>query len=287
MPSSFQRRFLMTLPTFFRIAYSINPKMNPANPTGQVSPSHAKDEFHEIMACHRRLGHQIELMPAVDFPDFVFTANHALCIDGKVMLGNPRPAERRGEIIYARKALEELSYQEFEEAPFYFSGQGDALHLGPELIMMGKQWRTDPKMAPILAEYFDCEVVALTTIPAGRQHQAMSYSSHFYDLDLAVAPLQFGKSIAYCPEAFAPKERAKLERALIDRGYRLYPVPLAEALKGCLNLISDGSAVMRPDVKSSALEAAIAAEALADHRLKVTELWKGGGAIRCTALDIN
>lgn len=279
--------YLMTPPDHFRIAYSINPKMNPANSFGQVNAKDAQQEFDALVACHSRLGHHVELVEPPPFPDSIFTANYAVIIDGKVMLGSPRPAERRGEIPYARKMLEKLGYAEIEEAPYHFSGGGDALHIAPQLILTGQLWRTDPRMVPVLANYFDCQVAGFNTIAVSNRRRDEEPNSHFYDLDLAVAPLKFDESLAYCPEAFEPKERRRLEGLLASEGFRVYPVPLAEALKGCLNLISDGAAIMRPDVDSPALAAAIAAEGLTDNRLKVTELWKGGGAVRCTALNLN
>lgn len=250
----------------FRVDYEINPYMHT-----EVQPDRAAavKEHEAIVAAHLAAGRKIEYLPsAPECPDMVFTANTAVVRGDRAVLGSP-PPERKAEIPYFREWLGARGYR-VVEAPYAFSGQGDALAFG-DLLLTGYGQRTDPRMHAVLARELDYEVVPLRTV-----------SPRWYDLDLAVAVIGVPHTLAYCPQALDGPSRQRLRGLGID----LIEVSADEAARFALNLVSDGTVVtMTRGVRRFADE-------LRDRGLHVvevdtTELAKGGGGVRCTALTLD
>ncbi len=249
----------------FRVDYEINPYMHTEV---QPRPEAAAAEHQAIVAAHLAAGRKVEYLPsAPDCPDMVFTANAALVRGDRAVLGCP-PPERRAEIPHFSEWLTGRGI-EVVEAPYSFSGQGDALAFGP-LLLVGHGQRTDERMLPVLARELRQEVVPLRTV-----------SARWYDLDLAVGVISDG-TLAYCPEALDAHSRDTL-RGL---GADLIEVSAEEAGLFALNLVSDGTTVtMTRGVPRLAGE--LRDRGLEVVELATTELAKGGGGIRCTALTLD
>src|SRR5262245_33670641 len=116
----YNRELLLCRPTHFRIAYSINPYMDPSG--AQPDPAVLEREYVGLVEAHRDAGralHFIEPEPA--YPDMTFTANQALIRGQKAVLGN-LPPERAGEVKTTRTWLEAHGYQ-VQDCPYRFSGQ--------------------------------------------------------------------------------------------------------------------------------------------------------------------
>lgn len=248
-----------------------------------IDPGLASRQWQALVEQHQALGHGVRIMsPQAGLADQIFSANFALCIGPQVMLGSPRPSQRRPEIKFARSELERLGYTDIAIAPYDFSGQGDALPVGDDLIFMGMGWRTDPQMAKELATYFQRLVLPLSTIPDTLDPS----NSRFYDLDLAVAVLR-DNLIACCLEALTTDSQRRIALLPRDQGIEVIEVSMAEALTGTLNLISDGQNVMMPLANAPNFQASLVDRGFTVYGMEVSELWKGGGAVRCTALDIH
>ncbi|WP_285729504.1 arginine deiminase-related protein [Nocardiopsis sp. ATB16-24] len=250
----------------FRVDYEINPYMH----TGvQPDGAAAAKEHEAIVAAHLAAGREIEYLPsAPECPDMVFTANAAVVRGDRAVLGSP-PPERKAEIPYFQEWLGQRGYR-VVEAPYAFSGQGDALAFG-DLLLTGYGQRTDRRMHAVLERELDYEVVPLRTV-----------SSRWYDLDLAVAVIDASHTLAYCPQAFDEPSRRRLRGLGVD----LIEVSADEASRFALNLVSDGTVV------TMGRGAPRFADALRDRGLSVveldtTELAKGGGGVRCTALTLD
>lgn len=252
----------------FRVDYEINPYMHTEV---QPDPAAAVIEHEAIVAAHLAAGRKVEYLPsAPECADMVFTANAALVRGDRAVLGSP-PPERRAEVPYFQEWLIGRGY-EVIEAPYAFSGQGDALALG-DLLFAGYGQRTDLRMHAVLARELGYEVVPLHTV-----------SPRWYDLDLAVAVIGNPHTLAYCPQALdAPSRRRLLGLGL---GADLIEVSVDEAARFALNLISDGTTVtMTWGVPQ--LAGALRERGLRVVELDTTELAKGGGGIRCTALTLD
>jgi N-dimethylarginine dimethylaminohydrolase len=258
--------------TYFRVEYEINPYMD----TGlQPDTLAAVAEHDTIVRAHRAAGRRVRRVPAAwECPDMVYTANAALVRGGRAVLGDP-PPERKSEIPYFRGWLESYGL-EVLEAAYSFSGQGDALACG-ELLLAGHGQRTDKRMHGVLAEYLDYdddEIIPLSTV-----------SRQWYDLDLAVAVIT-GDTLAYFPQALDEPSRRRLQDLRMDRGVNLIKVSAAEAARFALNLISDGSTVTMTS-GAPRLATDLRARGLTVVELDTTELRKGGGGVRCTALTLD
>jgi N-dimethylarginine dimethylaminohydrolase len=263
---------LLSEATYYRVEYEINPYMDTRI---QPDSAAAVAEHDAIVRAHRSAGRRVRHIPAAwECPDMVYTANAAVVRGGRAVLGE-LPAERKSEIPYFRDWLESYGL-EVLEAPYSFSGQGDALACG-ELLLVGYGQRSDRRMCGVLAEYLHYEadeIVPLRTV-----------SAQWYDLDLAVAVIS-PALLAYYPQALDEPSRRRLHELRVDRGIDLIEVSAREAAQLALNLISDSSTVTMTS-GAPQLAANLRARGLTVVELDTTELRKGGGGVRCTALTLD
>lgn len=260
------RELLVSDVTHFRVDYEINPYMHTEV---QPDPAAAVIEHEAIVAAHLAAGRKVEYLPsAPECPDMVFTANAAVVRGDRAVLGSP-PFERKAEAPYFQEWLTGRGY-EVIEAPYAFSGQGDALAFG-DLLLAGYGHRTDRRMHAVLARELGYEVVPLRTV-----------SPRWYDLDLAVAVIGNPHTLAYCPQALDAPSCRRLRGLGID----LIEVSVDEAARFALNLISDGTTVTMPRGVPR-LAGALRDRGLRVIELDTTELAKGGGGVRCTALTLD
>lgn len=251
---------------YFRVDYEINPYMHTDM---QPDRAAAVAEHEAIVAAHRAAGRRVEYVAsAPECPDMVFTANAAVVRGDRAVLGHP-PPERKAEMSYFQDWLISHDY-DVVEAPYPFSGQGDALACG-DLLLAGYGQRTDRRMHAVLARELDYEVVPLCSV-----------SPRWYDLDLAVAVIEAPHTVAYCPEALDEPSRRRLRGLGVD----LIDVSVEEATRFALNLVSDGTTVTMTR-GAPQLAAALRARGLRVVELDTTELAKGGGGVRCTALTLD
>ncbi|WP_027341522.1 dimethylarginine dimethylaminohydrolase family protein [Hamadaea tsunoensis] len=249
----------------FRVDYEINPYMHTEV---QPDPVAAAAEHASIVAAHREAGRRVVRVPsAPQCPDMVFTANAAVVRGDRAVLGYP-PPERKAEIPYFHEWLTRHGFDVIE-APHPFSGQGDALACG-DLLLAGYGQRTDRGMHGILAKALRYEVIPLRTV-----------SPRWYDLDLAVAVIDT-RTLAYCPQTLDEQSGRRLQRLGLD----LIEVGLDEAARFALNLISDGTTVTMTR-QAPRLAAVLRGRGLRVVELDTTELAKGGGGVRCTALTLD
>ncbi|MFI6875866.1 dimethylarginine dimethylaminohydrolase family protein [Streptomyces sp. NPDC050400] len=256
---------LMCDATHFRIDYVINPYMD----TGVQPDSLAVLAEHEaIEKAHVAAGRIVTRMESArECPDMVYTANGAFVSDRRAVLGAP-PAARRPEIPHFRAWLRGRGFDVLD-APYDFSGQGDALPCG-SLLFAGYGQRTDRRMHGVLADVLGYEVVPLRTT-----------SEQWYDLDLALAVID-ARTVAYCPQALDAPSGQRLR----DLGLDLVEVSVEEASTFALNLISDGSTVTMT-TGAPRLRDTLRERGLDVVELDTTELRKGGGGVRCTALTLD
>ncbi|QEV16183.1 dimethylarginine dimethylaminohydrolase family protein [Streptomyces alboniger] len=259
------RDLLMSSAAHYRIVYEINPYMDMSC---QPDTKAALAEHEAISAAHRAAGRTVRIMEsAPQCPDMVYTANGAFVCDQRALLGAPPPA-RQHEIPYFRAALKENGLDVYD-APYPFSGQGDALACGP-FLLAGHGRRTDRRIHPILAELFGHETIPLQTT-----------SDQWYDLDLALAVIDT-HTLAYHPQALTAPSHSRLH----DLGLDLIEVDAQEARAFALNLISDGTTVTMT-TGAPKLAATLRDRDLTVAELDTTQLRKGGGGVRCTALTLD
>ena len=265
----YNKDLLMCRPDFFKIAYQINPYMDLSK-----QPDHEllMAEYAQIVASHIQAGRKVRFMEPIEgLPDMTYTANQALIRGKKAVLAN-LPAERAGELVYVREWLISNGFEVFD-CPYLLSGQGDALPTGTGAVIKGRGWRSDPLSDQFVADKLGYEIIPIQTV-----------GPQWYDNDLVFGILKPGL-IAVCFDALDEASQ-KVIRSRSD--IKTIEVDLAEAEKGACNLVSDGQTVTMMD-KAPILAKKLRELGFNVVELPITQLWLGGGGIRCTtlALDAN
>lgn len=268
------RRYLMCRPDHFTVSYTINPWMEPRNPT---DTARAVAQWQTLYDTYVALGHDVELIdPVPGLPDMVYTANGGFVIDGTALGVRFRVDERRGEERpfmdwFARHGFDVVEPVEVQE------GEGDFLLVG-DVILAGTGFRSVGDSHREVAEVFGREVVSLRLI-----------DPRFYHLDTAISVLDpvegaggvAQANIAYLPTAFDDASR----RILAERYPDAIQVSDADGAVFGLNSASDGYNVfISPRAKG--FEAQLRARGYNPVPVDLSELLLGGGGIKCCTLEL-
>lgn len=188
MPSHARPRVLMCPPTHFGVQYVINPWMQ--GQVGRVDRGRATEQWQRLRETIATVADVVEIQPAADLPDMVFTANAGLILDGQFVPAVFRVPEREGEMPYFRRWAQDagmlVSDLPAEQA---FEGEGDALFQpGQPRLWAGYGVRSSIEAHPALTEQFNVEVVSLRLV-----------DQRFYHLDTCFYPLPGGRAVYYAP----------------------------------------------------------------------------------------
>lgn len=280
-------KVLMSGADYFNDGFAINALMDSSNP---VDIAKAKKEHESIKHAMQSIGTEVvQVHPPRGCQDGVYTANWALCRGDTVVMAS-LPNKRSDEEDYAAHVLSNLGKRlVFLPKGLKFSGQGDALPCG-NYLFSGTGYRTDKEVHSFLAKNLDYNVISLQAIPTlDKQKKPVINKvtgwpdSFFYDIDLAIAVLS-PSLIAWCRDAFTPESQAKIDKITdIDK----IEVSYEEAVNGfACNLVSNGEAVVMSHYAPN-LKKAVEAAGFKTITIPATELFKGGGYIRCTTLTLN
>lgn len=276
--------------------FTTDQPINPYYVSDVVDHSLAVQEHAAIYNALIEAGITVIKVPSPsDSQDGVYTANWALVRDGKAVLAR-LPDARKAEEAYAETVLTDNNIAVVHvPAGLKFSGQGDALACG-DYLFCGSGYRSDPAAQEFAATTLGYERIQLQTIPQtdSEGHPIINAASgwadsFFYDIDLALAvisgPTDNKKGvIAYCPEAFTPDSRARLES--FDAVEKI-EVSLDEAKEAfATNLVSTGETIIM-SARAPQLKANLESRGIRVITPDITELAKGGGYIRCTTLTIS
>lgn len=267
-----KRRYLMCRPEYFTVSYSINPWMEPANPT---DTARAVQQWQKLYDTYLELGHEVELIdPVPGLPDMVYTANGGFVIDGVFYAPRFRFEERQGEepafIAWAREHGFRVVEPEFTN-----EGEGDFLLAG-DVILAGRGFRSTDDSHREIARIFDREVVSLTLVDPRFYHLDTALSV----LDPVVEPGQT-PTIAYLPGAFDDASRAELERRFPDA----IRVADADGAVFGLNSASDGRNVFLSP-RATGFAEQLSERGYNPVLVDLSELLLGGGGIKCCTLEL-
>ncbi|HVE80538.1 MAG TPA: arginine deiminase family protein [Candidatus Dormibacteraeota bacterium] len=258
---------LMCRPTYFEVAYEINAWMHVDNP---VDVTLAKTQWQKLYDTYEKLGYEIQLIePASGLPDMVFTANGGLFIEGKAMLPKFKHPERQPETAQFEAWFRANGAKEICMPKNDFEGEGDCLYNG-YAIFAGHGFRSSPKAADELAEFFNKPVVSLRLV-----------DPKFYHLDTAMCPID-SDTVMYYPAAFDAESRQKLVQHFPKQ---IEASPSDSAAFG-LNAVSDGGSI----VMSAAAEGLIRrlkSEGYNPIGIDVSEFRKSGGGVKCCTLELH
>jgi N-dimethylarginine dimethylaminohydrolase len=274
-PLQWGRRYLMVRPDYFRIDYTINPYMDPAD---QPDPRRAMAQWVRLKSTIERLGGTVEVVPQRrDAPDMVYAMNLGLGVvrpddtgrsAGHVVMSHMRYAERRTETLPAQRWFERSG-----RTTAYVGRDGIGAHLEAgdvfpwgDALVAGFGPRTEELALKHLATDLGVRVRGLRI-----SHPAM------YHLDLAFCPLDDRRAMV-APGAFDHTSASTL--------LELVPEPLVlsddEALTTfCANSIVVGRAVIMPSGSPDRVVGRLREWGFEVVEVDVSEFHKGGGSIRC------
>jgi N-dimethylarginine dimethylaminohydrolase len=266
------RHYLMCPPTYFEVAYSINPWMTPGGP---VDRALAVRQWSGLVDVYRSTGHRVDLLkPLAGLPDMVYAANGATVVDGRTLparfASSQREAEASVHAAWHRQNGILYGGGEVQPAAAVNEAEGDFAVLSRR-ILAGYGFRTTPEAHRELAKLTGREVISLELI-----------DPHLFHLDLALAVLDDERDhIAYYPDAFSQQSRLLLSElfpdALIANAHDAYAFGL--------NAVSDGLHVFIP-AGARQLREGLAAAGYWPISIDLSELIKGGGSVKCCTQEI-
>ena len=257
---------LMCPPTFFTVAYEINPWMSADRP---VDTTLACDQWQRLVATYDDLGVAVELIePDPDLPDMVFAANAAVVVDGRALVARFRHGQRRGEEDAYARWFEERGLRSVDRARHHNEGQGDVLAAG-EILLAGHGPRTNRAAHREIEAWSGREVLSLRLV-----------DPRYYHLDTALFP--FGDTVAYRPEAFDTRSRRELERRFPDA---LIADAADAAVLGLNAVVIDQTVVLSAGTRRMVPE--LRARGLQPVEVDLSELLKAGGSIKCCTLELD
>lgn len=268
-PGKSARHYLMCEPTFFTVAYEINPWMDTHVPT---DTSLAVDQWRRLYDTYLELGHKVDLIePIAGLPDMVYAANGATVVDGLVYSASFRYPQRQPEGPAYQKWFADQGFVT-HTAEQVNEGEGDMLVAG-DVILAGTGFRTDTAAHHELAALTGHEVVTLELV-----------NPSYYHLDTALAVLSSDPAnpqIAYYPPAFSDGS--------LDALRRRYPDAILASDRDAaalgLNAVSDGeNVVVAPGAVD--LAAQLRSRGYRPIPVDTSELLKGGGGAKCCTLEI-
>lgn len=263
------RRYLAVAPDHFRVEYVINPFMDPAV---QPDPARTRAQWEAMVAAIEAAGAVVEVLPQLaEAPDMVYAMNLGLALERpggtpRAVLSHMRYSQRRVETPAAHAWFEAHGHDVVgvgRDGVGPHLEAGDAFAWRGELVV-GFGPRTEELALKHLATELEVAVRGVRIAHPGMYH-----------LDLAFCPLD-DRAAMVCPAAFDAGSAELLLDAVPD------PLVLseAEAMTFCANSVVVGRTVVMPacpDRVRDWLEARAFDVAVVD----VSELEKGGGAVRC------
>jgi N-dimethylarginine dimethylaminohydrolase len=278
------RHYLMCPPTYFDVAYSINPWMDPTRSVDRVL---ALRQWSGLVDTYRATGHRVDLLePLPGMPDMVFAANGATVVDGRALAARFANPQRDAEAtVHAawhqhsgvlRQAQDGVLRQaqdgggQVRQPIAVNEAEGDFAVLSKK-ILAGYGFRTAREAHGELASLTGREVISLELV-----------DPRLFHLDLALAVLDDQcDHIAYYPDAFSPESRrllgALFPDALIANEHDAYAFGL--------NAVSDGLHVFIPS-GARQLREELVASGYWPISVDLSELIKGGGSVKCCTQEI-
>ena len=269
----------MCRPTYYRIAYEINPWMHLK---GQANHARAVRQWNALYRLlTKQLGIGVELLPAhPGVPDLVFTANAGLVVGpaphrrdgtGRIFIrSNFRHPERRREEPKIEQFFQQAGYQVLTlPRRHHFEGEGDALWMGGTLVL-GFRFRSDATVAEQLGRLLDARVLPVELA-----------DKRFYHLDTCFSPLGERAALWY-PGAFDRYGRKVIEHLVPD----LISVSEEDATRFVCNAIVTGRTLVVHEGCSAALRRQLRRRHFRLCDLDFSEFLKAGGSAKCLILRL-
>jgi N-dimethylarginine dimethylaminohydrolase len=262
------RSYLMCPPEHFRVAYAINPWMDPDAP---IDRELAGKQWRGLKEALAGLGHTVhELEPVPGLPDLVYAANGGFTLDGIAFGARFRHPQRSSEAGVHRRWYQRHGWR-YVTPDRVTEGEGDLIWTGG-MILAGYGFRTELAAHQQVQRTFGYPLVSLRLV-----------DPRFYHLDTALAVLsaRVPPGIAYFPGAFSAASQQTLRRLFPDALH----ADQADAVGFGLNLVSDGRHVVL-NAEAGGMAGKLAAAGYLPVPVELSELKKGGGSVKCCVQEL-
>ena len=258
----------MCRPTYYRIAYEINPWMSVKRPANH---RRAMTQWAALYDTLRHLGVRVDLMPPrPEVPDLVFTANAGLVHGRTLIRSNFRYPQRQREMPcverYFRRAGFRIAHL---NSRYRFEGEGDALWMGRTLVL-GFRFRSEAPSHEALSRLVRAEALPVELV-----------DRRFYHLDTCFCPLDATTALWF-PKAFDRYGRRVIGGLVGD----LIGVSEADAKRFVCNAIVVGRSIVMQAGASSGVTRALTRRGFRIYPVDLSEFLKAGGAAKCLVLRL-
>lgn len=264
-------RLLVCPPDYYGIEYEINPWMRISN---AADPEKSKAQWYGLMRTFEEdIGAELERMtPVKGLPDLVFTANAGTVYDGKAVVSQFRPPERRQEEKYFNQWFSEHGYSVIPlGVDCYFEGAGDLLGF-PDIWFGGYRQRSDIEAYTALSEIFGKKILPLALV-----------SDKFYHLDTCFCPLSGGE-LLYYPAAFDSYAQKAIANNIEE--HRRIIVPQIEAERFACNAVCVDRHVVLPSGCNETMKL-LQSHGYTPRPVELDEFFKAGGSAKCLTLALD
>ena len=260
-------RFLMCPPTYYEVAYEINPWMDKDKPADIELAKEQWNRLYETLKSLPDTG--VELIEPVEgLPDMVFTANAGVVYEKLFIPAVFRYPERQGESEYFANWFASRGYEvKWLSEGQVCEGAGDVLKAGSQWFG-GYFYRSDPQALAEMSELIGQEILPIRLV-----------DERFYHLETCFCP--FGDTAMYYPGAF---DEYSLE-VLRDRFPNAIEVTEDEARQFSCNAVAVGESIVMNNA-SERLTAELASKGYKVIPVPLSEFLKSGGSARCLTLRI-
>jgi len=264
-------KILMCPPDHFTVDYVINPWM--AGHEDSLSLEKARSQWQTLREIVARYADIVTIEPHPDLPDMVFTANAGVVYGDKAIASHFMPLERRAEEPYFKQWFRDNGFELLDlDEKIGFEGAGDCLlDRGGPWLWTGFGFRTEIEAHPMIAEYFDVELVSIRLT-----------DERFYHIDTCFCPLTDG-FLMYHPPAFDYDSRIAIESRIPP--HKRIVVDTADAGNFACNAINiDDNVILNK--ASDPLKSRLMLAGFKVHECELSEFLKGGGSAKCLSLKL-
>lgn len=261
----------MCQPRHFHVDYVINPWME--GNVDQASPERARVQWRALRDTIARFAEVVEVAPAEDLPDMVFTANAGTVCGDRAVLSRFFHPQRQGEAAHFGRWFRDNGFEVLElPEGMHYEGAGDSLlDRGGEWIWAGHGFRTDLESHRLVSEWLGREVVSLKLV-----------DPYFYHLDTCMCPLA-GGYLLYYPAAFDDASRREIEKRV--PAHKRIAVSDEDAERFACNTVNIGRAVVM-NRASASLRERLRHAGFELHEVDLSEFIKAGGSAKCLTLKL-
>ena len=259
----------MCRPTYYRIAYEINPWMSLKRQANRARALLQWNQLYTLLT--RTLGVRVPLLPPrPGVPDLTFTANAGLVVGRTVVRSNFRYRERQPEEPIVAGYFTRRGYRVIALPRTYrFEGEGDALWVG-QTLLFGFRFRSDAPTHEALAR-----LLRIRVLPVELKDR------RFYHLDTCFCPLD-ARTALWFPQAFDRYGRKVIESLVEDP----ISVSEADAKRFACNAFSVGRTVIMQAGGSTRLKRQLTRRGFELAGVDLSEFLKAGGSAKCLVLRL-